>query len=194
VNAAADTTNRLSVTSPAVLFNRESASIQVKLNKQTSGDNASLIYQTNFSGRAEIGLTGDDDFHFKVSADGSTFRESLVLSKSTGRVTVKDSFLSLGAAESRSIAAGVITAGKSYVSVDTEGGAATDDLETVNGGAEGDVLMLKAAHDARTVVCKHGTGNLKLSGADFSLDGVQDRLTLLHDGTNWVELARANNG
>jgi uncharacterized protein DUF2793 len=89
VNATADSTNKLSVASAAVLFNNIGASMQAKLNKNASGDTASLLYQTNFSGRAEIGLTGDDNFHFKVSPDGSTFYEAVILNRNTGSVLLK---------------------------------------------------------------------------------------------------------
>src|SRR4051812_9961072 len=54
VNATADATNKFTVASAAVLFNNIGASVQAKLNKHASGDAASLLYQTNFSGRAEI--------------------------------------------------------------------------------------------------------------------------------------------
>ena len=40
------------------------------------------------SGRAEFGLTGDDDFHAKVSPDGSTFHEGYIIDRNTGDVTV----------------------------------------------------------------------------------------------------------
>jgi hypothetical protein len=89
VNATADSTNKLTVASAAVLFNNIGAGVQAKLNKNASGDTASLLYQTNFSGRAEIGLTGDDNFHFKVSPDGSTFYEALLLNRNTGSVLLK---------------------------------------------------------------------------------------------------------
>lgn len=99
------------------------------------------------------------------------------------------------------IALGVITVGVAnpgawYV-VDTEAAAATDDLDTINGGADGDIIVLKAANDARTVVVKHATGNLRLDGlVDFSLDNTLDRITLQYDATAavWCELSRANNG
>ncbi|MCB1485614.1 MAG: DUF2793 domain-containing protein [Hyphomicrobiaceae bacterium] len=84
VNATADTTNRLAVASDATLFNHAGAGHQIKLNKATSGATASQLYQTGFSGRAEIGTTGDDDFHFKVSADGTTWREAIVIPAATG--------------------------------------------------------------------------------------------------------------
>jgi hypothetical protein len=89
INATADSTNKLSVASAAVLFNNIGASVQAKLNKNTSADTASLLYQTGFSGRAEIGLTGDDNFRFKVSPDGSTFYEAVILNRNTGSVLLK---------------------------------------------------------------------------------------------------------
>jgi len=89
VNASADSTNKLSVASAAVLFNNIGAGTQVKLNKASAGDTASLLYQTASSARAELGLTGDDNFHVKVSPDGSTFYESLILNRNTGSVLLK---------------------------------------------------------------------------------------------------------
>jgi hypothetical protein len=86
VNATADTTNRLSVASPASLFNHAGAGHQLKINKAAAGDTGSVLFQTAFSGRAEFGLAGDDDFHVKVSADGSAWHEALVFSRSNGTV------------------------------------------------------------------------------------------------------------
>ena len=84
VNAGADTTNRLSVSSEAILFNHAGAGMQLKLNKATAGQTASLLYQTNWSGRAEMGLAGDDHFRIKVSADGSTWNEAFRADAATG--------------------------------------------------------------------------------------------------------------
>ena len=79
VNTTADTTNRLAVASEAALFNHAGDNVQVKLNKNASGDTASFLFQTGFSGRAEIGCVGNDDFVFKTSTDGSTFDTGLTL-------------------------------------------------------------------------------------------------------------------
>ena len=84
VNATADATNRLSVSSAASLFNHSGSSHQLKVNKASGTDTASQLFQTGFSGRAEIGLTGDDDLHVKVSANGTAWREALVLTGATG--------------------------------------------------------------------------------------------------------------
>lgn len=48
INAAPDNTNRLSVASPAVLFNHAGSDVQHKLNKNLAGDTASTLFQTGF--------------------------------------------------------------------------------------------------------------------------------------------------
>lgn len=97
VNATADATNKLSVKSNAVLFDSldvgESGTgdSQVKINKEAASDTGSILFQTGFSGRAEFGLTGDDDFHIKVSADGATWKEAIVVDKTNAQVTLNAS-------------------------------------------------------------------------------------------------------
>ena len=88
INATADATNRLSVSSDSVLLNHAGSDLRLKLNKQASSNTASLLYQTGFSGRAEMGLSGDDDFHVKVSTDGSTWQEAIVVDRATGAVSM----------------------------------------------------------------------------------------------------------
>src|SRR5690606_696123 len=87
INATADTTNRLAVAGPASLFNHEGGGHQVKINKHSASDTASLLFQNGFSGRAEMGLAGDDDFHFKVSPDGATWLDSIRIDRATGSVS-----------------------------------------------------------------------------------------------------------
>lgn len=89
--ATPDATNVLSANLPAVLFNRAVDDVQAKLNKEAAGDTASILFQTGFSGRAEIGTTGDDDLHFKVSPDGSTFHEGIIIDKDNGAVSAPNS-------------------------------------------------------------------------------------------------------
>ena len=88
VNATADSVNRLSVASPASLFSHEGAGCQVKVNKNASTDTGALLFQTGFSGRAEIGLVGDDNLSIKVSADGTAFSTALAIDRNTGRVGI----------------------------------------------------------------------------------------------------------
>ena len=88
INATADTTNRLTVSSAATLLTHAGAGHQVKINKAAVGDTASLLFQTNFSGRAEMGLAGNDGFGVKVSADGATWFTALAVDPANGRVTL----------------------------------------------------------------------------------------------------------
>ena len=88
VNTTADASNRLAVSSPGVLFSHSGSDQRLKINKQAAGDTGSVLFQTNFSGRAEMGLTGDNDFHVKVSADGTTWNEALVVDRATGSVSL----------------------------------------------------------------------------------------------------------
>ena len=86
VGATPDATNRLSVAAPATLLNHAGAGHQLKINKATPGDTASLLFQTGFSGRAEMGLAGGDDFAIKVSADGSVWNTGLTVAAATAMV------------------------------------------------------------------------------------------------------------
>jgi hypothetical protein len=87
VAATADAVNRLSVASPAALFNHAGSGHQLKINKATAADTASLLFQTGFSGRAEMGTAGTDAFGLKVSANGSLWSTALEAAPATGEVT-----------------------------------------------------------------------------------------------------------
>ncbi|MBU1305832.1 MAG: DUF2793 domain-containing protein, partial [Alphaproteobacteria bacterium] len=88
INTTADTTNRLAVAAPATLLTHAGNGHQLKLNKNAAGDTASLLYQTNWSGRAEMGLAGDDNWRLKVSADGTSWVNAITVSGATGVVSV----------------------------------------------------------------------------------------------------------
>jgi Protein of unknown function (DUF2793) len=88
VNTTPDSTNKLAIASEASLFNHAGAGHQHKINKSSAGDTASLLFQTGFSGRAEFGTAGNDDLHLKVSPDGSTWIEAIVVDKDTGNVGI----------------------------------------------------------------------------------------------------------
>ena len=88
VNTTADATNRLSVKAAATLLDNAGAGHQLKLNKAATANTASLLLQTAYAGRAELGLAGDDDFHVKVSADGASWHEAIVIDRATGAVSL----------------------------------------------------------------------------------------------------------
>ena len=94
------------------------------------------------------------------------------------------------------IAAGIVTApyapGLLTLLIDTEGAAATDDLDTINGGQEGQVAMFFSATSSRDITFKDGTGNLSLAG-DFLLSNAADNITLVKRGSTWYEIGRSDN-
>ena len=99
VNATPDSINKFAVSSAAALFNNIGNGVQIKLNKNAATDTASILYQSGFSGRAEIGTTSDDALHFKVSADGAVWKEGLAIDQTTGLARVfADPILNLGIA------------------------------------------------------------------------------------------------
>lgn len=94
------------------------------------------------------------------------------------------------------ISGGVIKVIQAFHTVDTEEDAGSDDLVMINGGSIGRIIILRAENDARTVVVKHGTGNIWLKGkADISLDDLEDGLILIYTaGSKWIDLGVGGNG
>jgi hypothetical protein len=46
--------------------------------------------------------------------------------------------------------------------IDTEAAAAADDLDTINGGSDGDIVVIQIADSNRDITVKHLSGNLDL--------------------------------
>ncbi|MGB8818546.1 MAG: DUF2793 domain-containing protein [Rhizobiaceae bacterium] len=94
INTGADLTNKLSVRSNAALLSAlftadgGNGDMRLTLNKETAGDTGSLVFQSGWSGRAEFGLAGDDNFHVKVSPDGSVWSEAITVNGTSGQVTL----------------------------------------------------------------------------------------------------------
>lgn len=89
IGTTSDATNRLSISADATLLNNAGSGHQLKINKDSAGDTASLLFQTGFSGRAEMGTAGNDDFAIKVSGDGSSFTTGLTLKAGSGIAQVQ---------------------------------------------------------------------------------------------------------
>ncbi|MES0825029.1 DUF2793 domain-containing protein [Ruegeria sp. SCP11] len=79
-----DSTNRLSVRSPATLLSHDGTGHQLKINKASASDTASLLFQSNWTGHAEMGLSGNNGFAIKLSPDGGSWTDALSLNPSTG--------------------------------------------------------------------------------------------------------------
>ncbi|HWK97655.1 MAG TPA: DUF2793 domain-containing protein [Pseudolabrys sp.] len=102
IGTTADATNPLSAKLNNTLFVAKTVAeggdghLRYKLSKESAAKTLSLLFQDNYSGRAEIGLTGDDNFHFKVSPDGSAWHDGIVIDRNTGAVTFPNSTLAGG--------------------------------------------------------------------------------------------------
>lgn len=107
--------------------------------------------------------------------------------------TIKN-ILNLGGDSSLIIASGVITVTQSYHQVDTQSEASTDDLDNINGGSEGSILVLRSLTGARDIVLRDAVGNIRLAGsANFTLLASDDTIMLLRTEGNWVEVSRSVN-
>lgn len=77
LNSTASPIQRFSIASQTSLFNHDGDSHRLTLNRAAEEDTASLVFQTDFAGAAELGLTGPSGFSLKTSSDGLTFSDRL---------------------------------------------------------------------------------------------------------------------
>lgn len=63
-----------------------SGDLRYTLNKDGPGNVLSILFQSAWEGRAELGLVGDDDLTLKVSSDGTTWREAMSVDRASGAV------------------------------------------------------------------------------------------------------------
>ncbi|MEC9343857.1 MAG: DUF2793 domain-containing protein [Pseudomonadota bacterium] len=93
IGTTADAANPLSARlNSALLTARETGEggdgdLRLSANKQAPAGTVSHLLQSGYSGRAEFGLLGDDDFSLKVSADGAAWTEALRVDRATGAIS-----------------------------------------------------------------------------------------------------------
>jgi hypothetical protein len=87
VNASATQDARFGVSSNDSFLTHEGASHRLSINKATVEDTGSLIFKTNWTGHAEMGLAGNNDFSIKVTSDGVNWNDGLVLDSQSGKVS-----------------------------------------------------------------------------------------------------------
>jgi hypothetical protein len=88
IATTSDATNRFALASPAALFSHAGAGHQLKINKANDTETGTVLFQTNWSGRAEMGLAGEDDWSVKVSPDGNAWKTALRVDAASGRVGI----------------------------------------------------------------------------------------------------------
>lgn len=100
--------------------------LRLTFNKDGPADVLSLLFQSGWAGRAELGLVGDDDLRLKVSADGSAWQDVWSVDRASGRVSFERG------ATRRTVT--VLTAGGDYV---VPAWARTIEAVAVGGGGGG---------------------------------------------------------
>ncbi|UXT97812.1 DUF2793 domain-containing protein [Agrobacterium tumefaciens] len=206
IGAEADDTNRLALASPASLFTHaeEDGSHRMTINKAAKADTATLLFQSSWSGRAEMGLAGHDGFSIKTSVDGTSWHTALLCS-GDGRVSMPNRPLAVaGLPSGTTKPANGSAAGFSVLFI-AEGGFALG--ETLGTGGRELVVPAKGLYLAAlslAVVSSSGhrvtlfingaaasfgmTGNASTSGTQQSATSILpldagDRLRLQHEGT-----------
>jgi hypothetical protein len=196
LGTTADSSNPFSAKLNNVLFAAKteaeggSGDVRCKLSKESAAKTLSFLFQDSFSARAEIGLTGDDDFHFKVSADGSTFVDAIILERATGAAKFNSQFRLTSDISPSQIAsnqndynpAGLSTASVLRLSTDAarnitglQGGSDGRVLTVINVGAN--PIALKNADSGSSAV------NRFLFGADLTL-AAEQAVALWYDATS----------
>jgi hypothetical protein len=163
--------------------------LRYKLSKESADKTLSFLFQDDFSGRAEIGLTGDDDFHFKVSADGSAWLDALIIDKASAAAKFAAGVCFTGVVSPTQITsdqndydpAGL--AGASLLRLSSD---ASHTITGLAGGADGRIVFVHNC-GAQPIILKDGSASSTAANR-FALTGdltvVPDALALLqYDAT-----------
>jgi len=142
------------------------------------------------SARSDVGALS---LRGTTSIDGKVGSETIVHQTTPEGFRVQSKIFGVGTGVVHTIASDAITLTASYVIVDTEAGAATDNLATINGGNDGDIIIVRTASSSRDVTLKDATGNIQLPGGDVLLDTSQDRIMLMKETGNWYAIAPLSN-
>jgi hypothetical protein len=181
VGTTADATNPFSAKLNNALWVAKTAAeggdgdLRYKLSKESAADVLSLLMQTNFSGRAEVGLIGDDNLAIKVSADGAAWHTALVADRATGAVSLPNTLHAargLILPQTRALIAAMTNEprrGRTLL---------IDDLITalLDAGvwAKLDILYLLAAHDSQAALINWinpaGAAGTAVNGPTFTVD------------------------
>jgi len=124
-------------------------------------------------------ITGSQDTAFEFCVMGITEIGNICGAAPLGNLDVDG--LTMSTPLELTIDAGSVTVTRGLHRVDTEGDVSADDLDTIVATEYSGLLMVRAEHTDRTVILKHGTGNLELGGADITLDDINRFILLQYD-------------
>ena len=183
-----------------VVFNEQGLDRDLRVEGDTD---ANLLFVDAGTDKVGVGVSAPSEkltvvSNGKLGWDNGAGACDVNLYRGAADVLKTDDSLSVGkflsfAGSTLTISGGAITVSRTFHTVDTEGGAPADDLDTISGGDVGDILILSTESSARDVTVKDGS-TLRLAG-DCVLGSSYDKITLMKvTSTTWVELARSING
>lgn len=139
-----------------------------------------------------------------INSDSSATDSTVIGSTEITKFIAKRGIESQLYAQSSLISAGILepirVGSISVFNVDTQGLAASDDLDTISSGFDfqnNDILIIRGTNAARVVTVKHGVGNIYLANAtDYSTGSLYNQIVLQYQtpvgGTiGWYELTRS---
>lgn len=174
-----------------------SGHLRYTLNKEAAGNTLSLLFQSAYAGCAEIGLTGDNDFHFKVSPDGSAWTDAMLFDRASGAAKINSGLFLTGRLSPAILSADendYNPAGLAGTSVLRLSSDASRSITGLSGGGDGRIVVFVNA-GANPIVLKDAgagssAGNRFAFGADVTLAAKQSAL-LWYDAmdSRWKKLA-----
>lgn len=158
------------------------------------GTGSGWAAESGETARVSLGLGTAATQGFLDEDDMASNSETDVPSQQSVKTYVDNSIqtIVLGTASELTIASGAITVVQSNHLIDTESDAASDDLDTINGGSDGQLLFLQTADSGRDVTVKNLTGNISC-GSDRLLSSLFDVICLKKRGSTWFMISFADN-
>lgn len=108
-------------------------------------------------------------------------------------MTAISGFLGFGEPEELTISDGEVTATKTPIKVASETApvGTADNLDTINGGEEGDICIVMPA-SGHAITVRDSQGNIKC-GSNKVLNNTRDNLMLRRGSNNWTRISFADN-
>jgi hypothetical protein len=145
-----------------------------------------MAFQTINIGTIPNDGNGDDD---RDAWD--KVNDNFLEAANTTENTSFSKFVGFGTRTSATITSGSVTITSSNVGITGEGGAA-DNLDTLNGGSEGDIVFLSRGASSGTITVTE-SGNIELGSTTRALSSAADQLMLKRGTTNWNEISYSDN-
>jgi hypothetical protein len=151
IGTDADETNPFSAKLNKVLWTARYAAeggdgdLRYTLNKESSAKILSLLLQSNWSGRAEIGLVGNDHLSVKVSADGSAWTQAVSVNNASANLRLKSLTIGTDTLDSEEIVSIVDDSGSTKLFNMTSSGDTGFRFTRVSANVSGPSGMLRKA-------------------------------------------------